>query len=96
MSEYNDNRWHLDKRVPVAIIVTLILQAAAAVWWAGQSDNRITNLENRLSGMEQSVKQTVSMQNDINVRLARIEERTEGQTATLKRIEDTVNKLASK
>ena len=26
--------WHLDKRVPLALIVTLFLQTAGIVWWA--------------------------------------------------------------
>jgi hypothetical protein len=26
--------WHLDKRIPIALIVTIALQTAMAVWWA--------------------------------------------------------------
>jgi len=30
----SDNQWHLDKRVPIALILVLILQSTTAVWWA--------------------------------------------------------------
>jgi hypothetical protein len=38
-------RWRLDKRVPIALIVTLVLQAGAAVWWAAKLDSRIGVVE---------------------------------------------------
>lgn len=28
----DDNRWHLDKKVPVGIILALLMQAAAGIW----------------------------------------------------------------
>jgi hypothetical protein len=27
-----DNRWHLDKKVPISIIVVLVMQAASGLW----------------------------------------------------------------
>lgn len=29
--------WHLDKRVPVAIIVTIMLQTMGVIWWAAST-----------------------------------------------------------
>jgi hypothetical protein len=40
-----DREWHLDKKVPLALIVTLLLQSGAFIWWAAKADNRIDNLE---------------------------------------------------
>jgi hypothetical protein len=40
-----DRQWHLDKRVPIALIITMILQTMAVVWWAAKADNRLDNLE---------------------------------------------------
>lgn len=37
--------WHLDKRVPIALIVTLFLQTASIVWWASSLSERVTALE---------------------------------------------------
>lgn len=43
-----DANWHLDKRVPVAIIFAIIVQTSGIVWWAGQTSQRMTNVEARL------------------------------------------------
>ena len=34
--------WHLDKRVPVAIIATLIMQTFGIVWWAAMTQAQTT------------------------------------------------------
>lgn len=41
----SEEPWHLDKRVPVALIATLLLQFGLAVWWASQADSRMTASE---------------------------------------------------
>lgn len=47
--------WHLDKRVPIALIVTLVLQTAGAVWW-------ISGIVHRLdAATETNVKQDVRL-----------------------------------
>lgn len=33
--------WHLDKRVPVALIFAIIIQTATAVWWMSDLSNRV-------------------------------------------------------
>ena len=42
--------WHLDKRVPVALILTLALQAGAGVWWDSTTNERLSQVERRLEG----------------------------------------------
>jgi hypothetical protein len=37
--------WHLDKRIPVALIVTLLGQMAVAIWWARGVDNDVAALK---------------------------------------------------
>lgn len=41
----DDRRWHLDKRVPVALIVTILVQSGAAIWWAAGQSERVNALE---------------------------------------------------
>lgn len=43
--EQDPNAWHLDKRVPLALIVTLVGQMAFFVWWASQVDSRMAAAE---------------------------------------------------
>lgn len=35
-------QWHLDKRVPIALIFTLFVQSAAAIWWAASINERMS------------------------------------------------------
>jgi hypothetical protein len=42
-----DRRWHLDKRVPIALIVTIILQTGGIIWWAASANERLATLERR-------------------------------------------------
>lgn len=37
--------WHLDKRVPIALIVVIAIQTAGAVWWASSTSERLSALE---------------------------------------------------
>jgi hypothetical protein len=34
--------WHLDKKVPIALIATIFAQTVAIVWWASGVDHRVT------------------------------------------------------
>ena len=43
--ERDDNGWHLDKRVPITLILTLLIQAAAGLWFAAKMDARVIALE---------------------------------------------------
>lgn len=40
----NGEPWHLDKRVPVAIIFALLVQTAGAVWWASAMSSNVASL----------------------------------------------------
>lgn len=33
--------WHLDRRVPLAIIATIVLQTMGIVWWAAKLEGRV-------------------------------------------------------
>jgi hypothetical protein len=45
----SDTSWHVDKKVPISLIVTLVLvfggQTVTALWWASKVDARIERLE---------------------------------------------------
>lgn len=77
--------WVLDKRIPLAVVVTIILQTAGMVWWAANLSNRVSNLEQtstnerdrgdrliRLETQQEAVKETLGT---INRKLDRVIER---------------------
>lgn len=42
MTEPQDTgAWHLDKRIPIALIFTIILQTGLAVWWVSNLSHRV-------------------------------------------------------
>lgn len=45
----DDSVWHFDKRVPVALILTILLQTGGFFFWMGQISTRIENLEERVA-----------------------------------------------
>lgn len=46
MTEENQ-KWHLDKNVPVALIFVIVAQTSAFVWWAADINARVSGLEKR-------------------------------------------------
>lgn len=56
------SHWHLDKRVPLALIVTIAIQTAAALWWAASVTFRVDGLidnqaetKNRIAALEHQI-----------------------------------------
>lgn len=45
MSDREDERWHLDRRVPIALMVTIAIQTGAMIWWASSLSERVNHLE---------------------------------------------------
>lgn len=92
MSDPAGGTFHIDKRVPVALIVTMLAQTAGIVWWAAtlqaaqaQAIVDSTRLESRVARIETS-------RDDIKERVIRIEEKLGGQSDTLQRILESVRK----
>lgn len=45
--ESSESRWHLDKRVPIALIVTIAIQTGSIIWWAASVTARLERLEEK-------------------------------------------------
>jgi hypothetical protein len=69
-------------RWPLAIIVTVALQAAGALLWAGQAAARIDELQSRIEA-----------QAPVAERLARLEEQAASTRAALDRIEAKLDRI---
>jgi hypothetical protein len=40
-----DKAWHLDKRVPISLILTIVFQGATILWWASGVTRDIADLK---------------------------------------------------
>ena len=83
----NPTHWSIDRRIPLALIATLLMEFGGFVWWFSSVESRLTMKEQRLSRVEQRLDDDQRMISFIGERLARIEERTNAQIDLLKRIE---------
>ena len=73
MTEIPHNAWHLDKRVPIALIAALAIQTAGIVWWASTLESRINDATRRIELSERrNEEDRLMIHNGIN-RLVRIE-----------------------
>lgn len=43
----NREHWQIDKRIPVAVLATTLIQSAVIVWWAATADARLSAVEKR-------------------------------------------------
>ncbi len=77
LNDTDSNRLNMKGHISFALILTVVLQSAAALLWAGAAAERINQLERRTANQE-----------DVAVRLTRLEVQVVQARATLNRIEE--------
>ena len=77
MSDRQDKpQWHLDRRVPVALIAAIMMQTIGIVWWAATLSARVDVLEERIRAARTNETRIVRLeanQTAVYQRLDRIE-----------------------
>lgn len=84
--------WHLDKRVPIATLVVLVVQFALGVMWITTLSNTVTGNVLRLTAMEQRVELIRGQAASQAVQLGRIEEGLAGVRNDINRLINTVER----
>ena len=79
-----DRHWHLDKRVPIAIIFAIMTQTAGITWWAARLDSRVAMLEAEVASRDK-------FRDRITIVETKMIELTNGQ----RRIEGKLDRLIS-
>lgn len=41
--------WQVDRKIPLATVLTLLLQTGGVVWWASSTNTRLSNVEAQVS-----------------------------------------------
>lgn len=77
-----DGRWHLDKRVPLALIGALAMQTVVVVWWASNASARLDALEKKVELSAPQVE-----------RLVRVETKVDGLSDALKEVKSLLQKI---
>jgi cyclopropane fatty-acyl-phospholipid synthase-like methyltransferase len=77
-----EKEWHLDRKVTLALILALLANAGATVWFAAQLDQRVTTIENRQEQWASSPE-----------RITKVETQIEGVREGIKRIESKLDRI---
>jgi hypothetical protein len=70
----DDKHWHLDKRVPLALIFAILVQTGAALWWAAGVNARVEQLERQVIGSAPHVERIVRLETKMDAIFAQLAE----------------------
>ena len=71
--------WHLDKRIPIALILAVLGQGAVGIWWMAGLSSRVSHLETSVPALAASDAETARDVRSIGLQIARLEERVAAQ-----------------
>lgn len=90
MTEAEKESWHLDKRVPITLILAICMQTLSALWWAASMNYKVESYERRLENLETITKETGTQYTAIIERMARLEEKSQQQLEIARRLETQI------
>lgn len=41
--------WQIDRKIPLALVITLLIQTGGVVWWASSTNQRLNSVEERMA-----------------------------------------------
>lgn len=60
-----DKQWHLDRKVPLALIAMIAAQTFAALWWASGLSSRVGYLESQYAVLSPQAGQIIRLQTQL-------------------------------
>lgn len=61
----DDGQWHLDKKVPIALIFAIIGQTVAAAWFASALSTRVDQLERQANASSPQAERIVRLEENM-------------------------------
>lgn len=86
-----ESEWHLDKKVPVLLILALVGQTFGAGWWGSQITKRVETLEQN-NAANQIVANRVGA---VELKTHDIEGKIDGVVTGVKDIKDTIGAITT-
>ncbi len=86
------NGFSIDKRIPLALMFTVLLQLGAVVWWASFTQAQDNFRDIRLHELELRRSKDAEKQDHILERLTRLEARSDAQLELLQRVDAYLRK----
>lgn len=66
MSTQPESSWHIEKGVPLALIVTIAVQTASMIWWAAGINGRVDNLEKQVAAASWQSERIIRIDERLN------------------------------
>lgn len=63
----HDTQWHLDKKVPLALIGTIVMQTIMVTWWAANASARLEAVEKKVEAAAPQAERIVRLEEKIGV-----------------------------
>jgi hypothetical protein len=79
-------RWHLDKRFPIALILAFVMQTFAAGWWASSIEGRVSNTEASIAAQGAELSAQRQDVRDQAIATGRIEEKITAVRSDISRV----------
>ena len=83
--------WHLDKRVPIGLIITVLLQTTAFGWFLSDVSSQVEINAKAIEANRTDIKAVEERNGKADVTLGRIEIQLTNLAQVLTRIEDRIN-----
>tara|TARA_A100001015_G_scaffold236598_1_gene268900 strand:- start:379 stop:699 length:321 start_codon:yes stop_codon:yes gene_type:complete len=66
---------NFDNKIPIAVIITVILQAAGIIWWVSQQAHTVESLKQDVGGLssKMAIEQNVNLRRDVAEHQRKIE-----------------------
>ena len=88
----SEQQWHLDKRVPIALILAIAIQSGGAIWWASSIQGRVAGNETSISRIDRVVEAQRDASQVQAIQLGRIEEQITGLRGDISRLVSAIER----
>jgi hypothetical protein len=99
-ADLSNEAWHIEKKIPIGLIITVVAQTVGIVWFAATLTSRVSDLErvrivydNRIKEVDGRIDKAIEAQTKIDLRLVRVEERADSTLAAVNKIDQKVDQL---
>lgn len=83
----DDGDWHMDKKVPIGLMVGLALNAVLGIWYASKLDSRVSSLEIDSARTGVAIEKINDSNNTAATRLTKVEDHSESILEIVRRLD---------
>lgn len=89
MPDETPKGWHLDRRIPITLVIALVMQSGGFIWYAAQISGQVDQNARAIMLLQEEL----SARDKLADRTTRLEALMEGLQSGVRRIEDKLDRL---